>query len=325
MSSNTAPTPFTPPSSNLRWRHNGPGRYVDFPILSQPYRHALAAGNLRLAFDAAGFFIEHAGQRLPLDPATYAFLLEHAPSPADEALAPLLTRATTTRRASAKGSAEAHREAGAELHCRPSPLPDRPALGSIVGAFNGGDPRSLSLLHELIDLQAWRPVHWRLSASHILPPLLRHRPPRRPAVRARRSLGHRPRPRTRRRRHDRRPSRRPRRRHGRPCGYLARLRAAVTAAGRPNLFVVVGADPRERRAPPRLARRSHKTGYEFAAAAERAQLRPRRPRRDARGLRLRRWQPSLRQPFTTRSAICSTTPSAPTSVLLPSGSSPRRG
>ncbi len=262
---------------DLRWRHDGPRRYVELPLLSRPYRQALAAGELRLALDEAGFFVDHAGQRLPLDPATFAFILHQVPDPTGETFALLLTRASNTRHAVDNGAgAAAHRESGAEVVTALRLFPDRAALAAAVSTFNSGHAHALSLLDELIDLQSWRPVHWRLSAERMsyrrffdINGLVGLRTELPAVFDASHALvlelvaaglvdglridhvdG-----------------------MADPAGYLGRLRAAVAEAGRPDIYIVVEKILESGESLPAWPV-AGTTGYEFAAGIERSQLYP---------------------------------------------------
>jgi (1->4)-alpha-D-glucan 1-alpha-D-glucosylmutase len=62
---------------DIDWRDDADGRAkVLLPVLGRPYGEALESKEIRLGFDADGFFLSYYDKRLPLAPQSYRIVLE---------------------------------------------------------------------------------------------------------------------------------------------------------------------------------------------------------------------------------------------------------
>jgi (1->4)-alpha-D-glucan 1-alpha-D-glucosylmutase len=146
---------------------------VLLPLLGDHYGAVLDSGQLRLVFEPerGGFALRYHEHRFPLDPRSYAAVLDHAaaPWPHEHVLAGL---AAAFARLPPRGAAEPQAAAErlhdqallkarlAALHSRYADA--RAALEAAVEAFNAAD--ALDALHEA---QAYRLSYWRVAADEI--------------------------------------------------------------------------------------------------------------------------------------------------------------
>ncbi len=130
------------------------------PILGRPYGEALEAGEIRLAFDADGFFFRYYDKRLPLGLHTYHLLLREClvllPSEGIGAEVNDLVQndAVITNSRFVKDTLWRLHEQASEL---------REALASVIARVNG-DP---DLLDALLEAQWYRLAYWRIASETI--------------------------------------------------------------------------------------------------------------------------------------------------------------
>lgn len=159
---------------------------VVLPILTDLYDHALAKQNIALRFDERGFHIQAEGNRVPVNPATYAAILTEtlealtASSAVDadtvKRLQNLLSTASRLAYPSnvALGVEKPQVSSRAELkdHLWQLAIDSevvRSAIDATLRKFNGtqGDLESFRDLDALLRAQAYRLTHWRTSAEEI--------------------------------------------------------------------------------------------------------------------------------------------------------------
>ena len=161
---------------------------VLLPVLGNHYGEVLAAGELRLVFDAARgeFSVKYYDHRFPIDPATYPAVLNYhieglvlrlgsddPPLRELQALAsgfshlPSRDEQDAARREERHRDKEVHKARLAELCARAPAISQY--LEASVAALNGlpGHPESFSLLHALLEQQAYRLAYWRVAADDI--------------------------------------------------------------------------------------------------------------------------------------------------------------
>ena len=157
---------------DVDWKANRPGLEgkVLLPVLGDQYGKVLAAGEIRLAFDAAEgrFSAWYHDHRFPIDPRDYGRLLE-----ADDASAALRELAEGFRQLRRTASDDV-RDAARRLHARLAELAahDSEAAEAIERAVqrHTGSPGELASwmpLHELLQSQSYRPAYWRVAADEI--------------------------------------------------------------------------------------------------------------------------------------------------------------
>ncbi len=155
---------------------------VLLPILGDQYGASLEAGRLRLAYEYGAFSVYHYDTQLPISPKTYNHLLAfHFKEMATELgsghehvieLESILT-AIGNLPVATETSRERNREKElikrriASLHA--SSLTFQTAIEHTLATFNGqvGNPKSFDLLDALLDVQNFRPAHWRIAAEEI--------------------------------------------------------------------------------------------------------------------------------------------------------------
>ncbi|HEV3021352.1 MAG TPA: malto-oligosyltrehalose synthase, partial [Pirellulales bacterium] len=194
--------------NNRLWQdvlENGPGSpYADFfdidwdppveklkhkvllPFLGDQYGKVLENQELQLRFAAGRFFVEYHDRRFPLNPQSWAQVLELAQRrlagrlPADDPRAMELESIVIAlgnlapldeRDPEKVHQRRLEREVVPRRLCEllETSTPAREALGEAVAEFNGrvGNPRSFDRLEALLDQQAYRLCHWRVAADEI--------------------------------------------------------------------------------------------------------------------------------------------------------------
>ncbi|HZQ62494.1 MAG TPA: malto-oligosyltrehalose synthase, partial [Casimicrobiaceae bacterium] len=161
------------------------GMRVLIPILGDHYGDVLERGELRLSFESAtgAFAVRYYSHRLPLDPRTYAPLLERArqcagalPPSAAARVSALLSamRALPPRHATSPQRMQARHEAKEALKAQLARVAaDSPELArgieAAVAQWNGtpGDADSVTALHDLLEAQAFRVAFWRVAGDEI--------------------------------------------------------------------------------------------------------------------------------------------------------------
>jgi len=161
---------------------------VLIPVLGNQYGEELESGKIRLGYEEGRFFLQYYGQRLPIDPQTFAMIFE----PIGDLRAQELKlgvaegdgselenilwdlRQLPPHSAPAPESAAVLRKQIPELQERLRVLVERsPQVRSLIDLAldlcNGspGNPRSFDALHRLLEAQAYRLAYWRVSAQEI--------------------------------------------------------------------------------------------------------------------------------------------------------------
>ncbi|HSE48292.1 MAG TPA: malto-oligosyltrehalose synthase [Terriglobales bacterium] len=158
---------------------------VLLPMLGDQYGAELEAGKLTVAFADGWFRVRYYDKVLPLDPQTVPMLFERLPESgssdprAQGALAHLRElleelRGLPPHHATNPREVEARRRNAPELKRGLRSLVEHaPAVAAVIDRalqrVNGRpeDPRSFDQLHELLEAQAYRLAHWRVSAEEI--------------------------------------------------------------------------------------------------------------------------------------------------------------
>ncbi|HVT01965.1 MAG TPA: malto-oligosyltrehalose synthase [Thermoanaerobaculia bacterium] len=162
--------------------HGATDKRVLLPILGKPYGEILEGGELRIGYDADGFFITYYARRLPITPLSYTPILREAlkaiksASVADKP--PLLEfRELVDALLSPKGKGEdpAERVLNSKflknalwrLYQDDSDI--RSSIDEAVQGFNGdpANPASFDPLDSLLEQQWYRLAYWRVAAEEI--------------------------------------------------------------------------------------------------------------------------------------------------------------
>ena len=156
------------------------------PVLGDQYGTILENQELRLSFEEGAFFICYNSHKLPVQPNSYALILQHRiesleKKPSDEAphLTELLSIITSIRHLPphTETDEERIRERRREKEITKKRLfklyGESPEIKDHIDAnvkmFNGskGDPKSFDLLDGLLNEQIWRLSHWRVAMEEI--------------------------------------------------------------------------------------------------------------------------------------------------------------
>jgi len=160
---------------DLRWRAD-PERRLVLPVLGSHYGEVLEAGELVPARDRAGFVIRYHQTIAPLDPRTWAVVLDRAAALARDPtpLSELARRCEGLPPRHATEDARARRATvTSELRDRLARLAqDEATSEAIDGALaelagRPGDPDSFDALHTLLDDQPWRLAYWRSGLGEL--------------------------------------------------------------------------------------------------------------------------------------------------------------
>ncbi|GIZ53280.1 malto-oligosyltrehalose synthase [Noviherbaspirillum aridicola] len=130
------------------------------PFLGQPYGDILAAGEIRLEFDAARgrFFVSYYAHRFPVAPETYADILRAAGA---ERLAPVLA-------VFEHDAGQQNAPRGFGMLCELAQDAEGAALiAAAIGAFAGNTAEGMERLHALLERQHYRLAWWRCAADGI--------------------------------------------------------------------------------------------------------------------------------------------------------------
>lgn len=141
---------------DIDWRDNK----VLLPILGKPYGEALESGELKLNFDADGFYICYWDKRLPVAPSSYKIVLQECV----DAL-PSEGPAIEVRDIVSSGDAIANSRFLKETlwRVREQSQTFREALDRLIERFN----TDFDLLDKLHDAQAYRLAYWRIASETI--------------------------------------------------------------------------------------------------------------------------------------------------------------
>ena len=148
---------WAPPDDTLRGK-------VLAPFLGQPYGDALAAGDIRLCFDAdrGRLYIACPGHRFPLAPPDYAEVLRAADSPL------LSAAAAAFERGRGPASAAARQQAALGhglLHALQRQPQGAQAIEAALAAFAPDAAPGFEALHALLERQHYRLAWWRCAAD----------------------------------------------------------------------------------------------------------------------------------------------------------------
>ncbi len=137
---------------------------VLLPVLGRPYGEALEAGEIKLAFDADGFFFRYYDKRLPLAPRTYGQVLAEC----IDSLPP--DGVATELRELITGNADVPnsrflKETIWRLYEQHEDF--RRALVDTIDRINGGGAESVNALDALLDGQWYRLAYWRIASEMI--------------------------------------------------------------------------------------------------------------------------------------------------------------
>ncbi|NNM74483.1 malto-oligosyltrehalose synthase [Enterovirga aerilata] len=166
---------------DIDWERLGANGKLIIPVLGERYGDALENGDLRLAFDEAegSFSVWHHEHRLPITPLSYPLVLDRALAVLDELeghaeviavsdrLRTMVEETSPERRAAFPEEAELLKRRLAAAVTSSDAL--RAALERAIAVVNGvpGLPESFGTLHRILEMQAYRPAHWRVAASDI--------------------------------------------------------------------------------------------------------------------------------------------------------------
>ncbi|HLW34788.1 MAG TPA: malto-oligosyltrehalose synthase, partial [Chthoniobacterales bacterium] len=157
---------------------------VLLPILTDQYGRVLERGEFKVHFEEGAFYLEYRGQRLPIAPGTYRYVLdlalENLAESKDEsfyaefqsiltALEYLPRRTETDPEKIAERAREKEIvKRRLERRCQEAPQVQR-AIEKAIARINGrpGDPRSFDKLDELLNAQSYRLAFWRVAAEEI--------------------------------------------------------------------------------------------------------------------------------------------------------------
>lgn len=149
-----------------------PSGVLVYPCLGRPFGAALESGELQAGYDGHELVIRHAGESLPLAPASYLDVLGLPPPDLAEALAdantlPLLARLLEGLRTASPADAMLELEKLAGMVAAEPAL--RTWIDGRLEAINGsvGDPRSFDRLEAVLASQAYRLAYWRVSGEEI--------------------------------------------------------------------------------------------------------------------------------------------------------------
>lgn len=161
------------------------------PLLGSQYGEELESGNLQLGYNDGVFYVTYFDKRFPLDPQSYPLIFDlrerrKFSGKRDETALPPETELKEFRSLLSDFGALPHhssedpdeaqfrRERALELRRRLRRLlrEHRPLMEYVqrtLERVNGvaGDSRSFDVLHRLLDAQAYRLAHWRVSAEEI--------------------------------------------------------------------------------------------------------------------------------------------------------------
>jgi (1->4)-alpha-D-glucan 1-alpha-D-glucosylmutase len=166
---------------DIDWERLGAHGKLVIPVLGDRYGDALEKGNLKLAFDEAegSFSVWHYEHKLPITPLSYPLVLDRALAALDELeghaeliavsdqLRTMAEETSPERRAAFPEEAELLKRRLAAAVASSDAL--RAALERAVAVVNGvpGLPESFGTLHRILEMQSYRPAHWRVAASDI--------------------------------------------------------------------------------------------------------------------------------------------------------------
>ena len=150
--------------------------HIVLPILTDLYDRVLTDQRIALHIDEKGFYLEAEGNRIPINPSTYAPILEPCidlltnSAMASQSAADQIRRILADLRALSPGAVGARSQIKRDLWQIYLAVPSiRATLDETMRAFNGtkGDAASFTQLDSLISLQTYRPAFWRTSTEEV--------------------------------------------------------------------------------------------------------------------------------------------------------------
>jgi (1->4)-alpha-D-glucan 1-alpha-D-glucosylmutase len=166
---------------DIDWERLGANSKLVVPVLGDRYGEALEKGDLKLGLDAetGSFSVWHFDTRLPLSPLSYPLILDRALASLDdvgdspeliavsERLRTMSDEPLPERRTTFVEESEALKQRLVLAVSGSSKLTR--AIERAVAVVNGvpGLPESFGTLHRILEMQAYRPAHWRVAASDI--------------------------------------------------------------------------------------------------------------------------------------------------------------
>ncbi|MFC7513827.1 malto-oligosyltrehalose synthase [Herbaspirillum sp. GCM10030257] len=136
------------------------------PFLGQPYGDVLAAGDIKLQFDATRgkFFAAYYSHRFPIGPAGYAGVLRSAGS--DSLISAIA--AFEEGRDENGGISQQNADMGFGQLREAGRTPEgAAAIEAAIGAYDATTPQGLNALHALLEQQHYRLAWWRCAADGI--------------------------------------------------------------------------------------------------------------------------------------------------------------
>jgi (1->4)-alpha-D-glucan 1-alpha-D-glucosylmutase len=139
---------------------------VLLPILGRPYGEALQAQEIRLQFDADGFFFRYYEKRLPLAPQSYAHVLRECVDALPGEGVAIELRELVESGDNVPNS-KFLKETLSRIYAESEEF--RSALDATIERFNGraGDADSMNSLDALLDAQWYRLAYWRIASEKI--------------------------------------------------------------------------------------------------------------------------------------------------------------
>lgn len=151
---------------DIQWQ--SPDPFLDgqllLPFLRTDYGEVLAAGEIKLHFDAAtgAFYAAHQEHRFPLHPSSYSLLLANTDNSQADQLAPSFARLE----AAVDGWDKARQLRGELARLATSDIFHQ-AIEHSLADFNAGTRQGVMRLHHLLELQCYRLASWRTASDDI--------------------------------------------------------------------------------------------------------------------------------------------------------------
>jgi (1->4)-alpha-D-glucan 1-alpha-D-glucosylmutase len=153
---------------DIDWERPGARGKLVAPFLGSPYGEALAAGEIRLAFDAktGSFSVWHHEHQFPICPIDYPDILDRAAAILEGADDRIALLALCKEEATPKNASQLKSRL-AELAADRPPIAS--ALDLVLADFNGaaGDAASFGPMHSLLERQSYRLAFWRVTESEL--------------------------------------------------------------------------------------------------------------------------------------------------------------
>lgn len=141
---------------DIDWRDDK----VLLPILGKPYGECLETGELKLGFDAEGFFIQYWDKRLPVAPQSYHVVLRECVDSLPQE-GPAIEVRDLVQNDGVIANSRFLKDTLWRVHENSEPL--RKALDDVIERFNG----DFDLLDRLLAAQWYRLAYWRIASETI--------------------------------------------------------------------------------------------------------------------------------------------------------------